>query len=145
MLESKLKSRTRTIGLNLFIIAALFGLVSLNKEVLRPMSIHSEFASTITGCFPNFIAAYFISLAFVNAALSKQSKNSRLIAILSSTVIFIILSIEELSPIWGASTHYDPWDIAASGVRSLLAILTFELIVLLRKNRKSGDNTIWGH
>lgn len=134
MPESKLKSRTRTIGLNLFIIAALFGLVSLNKETLRPMSIHSEFASTITGCFPNFIAAYLISLAFVNAALSKQSKNSRLIVVLSSTVIFIILSIEELRPMWGASTHYDPWDIAASGVGSLLAILTFELITTIRNN-----------
>ncbi len=132
MPESKLKSRTRIIGLNLFIIAALFGLVSLNKETLRPMSIHSEFASTITGCFPNFIAAFLISLAFVNAALSKQSKNSRLLAILSSTVIFIILTFEELRPLWGASTHYDPWDIAASGVGSLLAILTFELITTIR-------------
>jgi hypothetical protein len=132
MPESKLKNRTRIIGLNLFIIAALFGLVSLNKETLRPMSIHSEFARTLTGCFPNFIAAYLISLAFVNAALSKQSKNSRLIVVLCSTVIFIILSIEELRPMWGASTHYDPWDIAASGVGSLLAILTFELITTIR-------------
>lgn len=132
MPESKLKSKARIIGLNLFIFAALFGLVSLNKEVLRPMSIHSEFASTITGCFPNFIAAYLISLAFVNAALSRQPKNSRLIAILSSTVIFIILSVEELRPMWGASTHYDPWDIAASGVGSLLAVLTFELITMIR-------------
>ena len=132
MPESKLKSKARIIGLNLFIFAALFGLVSLNKEVLRPMSIHSEFASTITGCFPNFIAAFLISLAFVNAALSKQSKYSRLIAILSSTAIFIILTFEELKPLWGASTHYDPWDIAASGVGSLLAILTFELITMIR-------------
>ena len=132
MPESKLKSRTRIIGLNLFIIAALFGLVSLNKEVLRPMSIHSKFASTLTGCFPNFIAAYLISLAFVNAALSKQSKYSRIIAILSSTAIFIILTFEELRPMWGASTHYDPWDIAASGAGSLLAILTFELITTIR-------------
>ena len=132
MPKTKLKSRTRIIGLNLFIIAALFGLVSLNKETLRPMSIHSEFASTLTGCFPNFIAAYLISLAFVNAALSKQSKNSRLLAILSSTAIFIILTFEELRPLWGASTHYDPWDIAASGIGSLLAILTFELITMIR-------------
>ncbi len=132
MPKSKLKSRTRILGLNLFIIAALFGLVSLNKEVLRPMSIHSKFASTLTGCFPNFIAAYLISLAFVNAALSKQSKYSRIIAILSSTAIFIILTFEELRPMWGASTHYDPWDIAASGIGSLLAILTFELITIIR-------------
>ena len=132
MPESKLKSRARIIGLNFFFIAALYGLVSLNKEVLRPMSIHSDFAVTLTSCFPNFIAAYLISLAFVNAALSKQSKNSRLLAILSSTAIFIILTFEELKPLWGASTHYDPWDIAASGVGSLLAILTFELITMIR-------------
>ncbi len=132
MPESKLKSRTRIIGLNLLLIASLFGLVSLNKEVLRPVSIHSEFARTLTGCFPNFIAAYLISLAFVNAVLIRQPKYSRLIVILSSTVIFIILTFEELRPLWGASTHYDPWDIAASGVGSLLAILTFELITMIR-------------
>jgi CBS domain containing-hemolysin-like protein len=132
MPESKFKSRARIIGLNFFFIAALYGLVSLNKEVLRPMSIHSDFAVTLTGCFPNFIAAYLISLAFVNAALSKKSNNSRLLAILSSTAIFIILTFEELRPLWGASTHYDPWDIAASGIGSLLAILTFELITMIR-------------
>ncbi len=132
MPESKSKSITRIIGLNLFIIAALFGLVSFNKEVLRPSSIHSVFARTLTGCFPNFIAACLISLAFVNAVLSRQPKYSRLIVILSSTVIFIILTFEELNPLWGASTHYDPWDIAASGVGSLLSILTFELITMIR-------------
>jgi hypothetical protein len=132
MPESKLKSRTRIIGLNLLLFAFLFGLVSLNKDVLRPGSIYSEFARTITGCFPNFIAAYLISLAFVNAVLIRQPKYSRLIVILSSTVILIILTFEELNPLWGASTHYDPWDIAASGIGSFLAILTFELITMIR-------------
>ena len=132
MPEPSLKSRIRTIGLNLLIIASLLGLVSLNKEILRPLSIHSVFARTLTGCFPNFIAAYLISLAFVNPVLSKQPKYSRLIVILSSTVIFMILTFEELNPLWGASTHYDPWDIAANGVGSLLAILTFELITMIR-------------
>lgn len=59
-------------------------------------------------------------------------KFSRLIVFLSSMVIFAILTFEELRPLWGASTHYDPWDIAASGVGSLLAILTFELITMIR-------------
>lgn len=134
MSDLKLKSRTRIIGLNLLLFAALFGLVSLNKEVLRPESIHSEYARTLTGCFPNFIAAYLISLAFVNAILSRRPKYSRLIVFLSSTVIFIILTFEELRPLWGASTHYDPWDIAASGIGSLLAIINFELIVMIRNN-----------
>ena len=132
MPEPKFKRGARIIGLNLLIIASLFGLVSLNKEILRPASIHSGFARTLTGCFPNFIAAYLISLAFVNAVLSKQPKHSRVIVFLSSAVIFIILSFEELRPLWGASTHYDPWDIAASGLGSLLAIFTFELITMIR-------------
>ncbi|MGB2954528.1 MAG: hypothetical protein WBB64_01030 [Anaerolineales bacterium] len=132
MPEPKFKKGARIIGLNLLIIASLFGLVSLNKEILRPASIHSGFARTLTGCFPNFIAAYLISLAFVNAVLSKQPKHSRVIVFLSSAVIFIILSFEELRPLWGASTHYDPWDIAASGLGSLLAIFTFELITMIR-------------
>lgn len=88
MPESKLKSRTRIIGLNLLLFAFLFGLISLNKEVLRPGSIHSEFARTITGCFPNFIATYLISLAFVNAVLIRQPKYNRLIVVFSSTLVF---------------------------------------------------------
>ena len=132
MPEPKFKRGARIIGLNLLIIASLFGLVSLNKEILRPASIHSGFARTLTGCFPNFIAVYLISLAFVNPVLIKQPKHSRVIVFLSSAVIFIILSFEELRPLWGASTHYDPWDIAASGLGSLLAIFTFELITMIR-------------
>ncbi len=132
MPESKFKNRIRIVGLNLLLIAFLFGLVSLNKEVLRPALIHSTFASVLTGCFPNFIAAYLISLAFVNPVLSRQPKHGRLIVVLSSTIVFGFLTIEELRPLWGASTHYDPWDIIASGFGSLLAILTFEIFTLIR-------------
>ena len=47
----------------------------------------------------------------------------------------MILTIEEFKPIWGASTHYDPWDIVASGVGSTLAILTFEISTSIRKKK----------
>ena len=40
---------------------------------------------------------------------------------------------------WGASTHYDLFDIFASGIGSLLAVLTFELIVLWRKNKSKNN------
>ncbi|MBT4333378.1 MAG: hypothetical protein HOD64_08870, partial [Candidatus Cloacimonetes bacterium] len=46
---------------------------------------------------------------------------------------FTILLIEELKPMWGASTHYDTFDIIASGVGSTLAILTYELLTVLGK------------
>ncbi len=34
---------------------------------------------------------------------------------------------------WGASTQYDLFDILASGIGSILAIMTFELITIRRK------------
>ena len=63
----------------------------------------------------------------------RELKYGRLIVCLSSLIIFVILTIEEFKPMWGASTHYDSFDIFASGLGSLLAILTFELVVLKRK------------
>jgi len=125
----KRKNILKIIGINLVLFALLYGLVSLNKEILRPEFSHISFARVLTGSFPNFIAAYIISLAFANAVLIRKPQNGRLIAYLGSVLICVILSIEELIPIWGASTHYDSIDILASGLGSLVSIITFELIV----------------
>ncbi len=128
-----MKSRTKVIVLNLLLFAALFGLVTLNKKLLRPNLLTIPGANILTGCFPNFIAAYLISLAFVNGVLFGNPKWGRLIVYVSSFVIFTILTIEELKPMWGASTYYDSFDILASGLGSVLAILTFELISSRRR------------
>ena len=96
---------------------------------------NTTIANILTGCFPNFIAAYLISLAFVNGVLTKRPKYERLIAYISSIGIFVILTFEELRPMWGASTHYDSFDILASGLGSLLAVLTYELIILKRQKK----------
>ena len=133
MLKMKKNNKQKIIIINLFLFAFLFGLVSLNKEILRPLYSHMPFAKILTGSFPNFIAAYIISLAFVNAVLVKKPKYSRLIIYISSFLVFIVLTVEELKPMWGASTHYDSFDILASGLGSILAVLTFELIVLKKK------------
>lgn len=135
MLKMNLKSKKKVIAINSLLVAALFGLVSLNKEILRPAFSNIPIANILTGCFPNFIAAYLISLAFVSAVLIRKLKFGRLIIYIGSLVVFIILTLEELNPMWGASTHYDSFDIIASGMGSLLAILTFELIVLTRRNK----------
>jgi hypothetical protein len=34
---------------------------------------------------------------------------------------------------WGASTYYDPWDIAGNTLGAVLAVLTYEVIVIARK------------
>jgi len=136
MTELKLKSRARLLGTNLILISVLYSLVTLNKELLRPASIESIFARTITGIFPNFIAAFLISLAIVNPVLYRDPKSGRLLVYLGSALVFMILMIEEFKSMWGASTHYDPWDIVASGVGSILAILTYEVSTSIRKKNK---------
>ena len=130
-----MKSRKKIIVLNSLLFVALFGLVTLNKEILRPNLFTIPVANVLTGCFPNFIAAYLISLAFVNAVLLRNPKWGRLIVYASSLVIFLILTIKELKPMWGASTYYDSFDVLASGLGSVLSILTFEFISSRRRNR----------
>lgn len=131
------KTKLRLLGINLFLFAILFGLVSLNKDILRPMWSDIPILKTLSGCFPNFIAAYIISLASVNAVLFRKPKHGRIYVYISSLAVFIILTFEEINPMWGASEHYDGFDIIASGLGSLLAILTYELLVVWRKHSSS--------
>ncbi len=125
----------KVLVVNLLLIAILFGLISLNKELIRPRLVNNPLANVLTGCFPNFIAAYLISFAFVNAILIRSPKFGRLFVFTSSLIVFIVLTIEELKPMWGASTQYDIFDILASGISSLLVILTYELIIIMRRNK----------
>ncbi len=126
--SNKQKIIGKILGINLVLFALLFGLVSFNKEILRPGLSHISFVSILTGSFPNFIAAYIISLAVTNAVLIRKPKNGRLIVYVGSALVFAILAIEELFPMWGASTYYDAFDILASGLGSLLSVVTYELI-----------------
>jgi len=128
--------RKQIVIINIFLFALLFGLVSLNKEVLRPHFNHIAFINILTGSFPNFIAAYIISFALINAVLTKNPKHGRVIVYVSSALVFIILTIEEFKPMWGASEYFDTYDILASGLGSLLSISTFEIMVFFRKHEK---------
>ena len=130
----KIQGKKRILTFNAVLFAILFLSITFNKETLRPLYGHTAFIGTITGCFPNFMAAFIISLCFVNGIVTKKPKHERLIVYISSILVFIILVVEELMPIWGASTHYDLFDIIASGIGSLLAITIFELIISRRKN-----------
>ncbi len=53
MLKMNLKSKKKVIAINSLLVAALFGLVSLNKEILRPAFSNIPIANILTGCFPN--------------------------------------------------------------------------------------------
>jgi len=128
MVKTNRKTMLKIIGINLVLFALLYGLVSLNKEILRPEFSHILFIGILTGSFPNFIAAFMISLAFVNGVVIRKPQNGRLIVYGSSVLVFTILAIEEIFSMWGASTYYDLFDIMASGLGSVLSITTFELM-----------------
>jgi hypothetical protein len=135
------KSKLRVVLTNVLLFGLLFGLVSLNKGFLRPLLSHISFLTPVTGSFPNFIAAYIISLFFVNAAVIIEPKHSRLLVCLGSLLVFAVLTIEEVNPIWGASTYYDVLDILATGAGSLLSIVSYELIILKRKTTPTNAKT----
>ncbi len=125
--------RTKTITINIVVFAILFGLISLNKEVLRPLWEADRFLNFLTNIFPNFIAAYLINLAILNAILIKAPVRQHLFAAGSSILVFVIFVLEEYFSLLGASTQFDINDIIASGFGILLAFLIFVLIVKKRK------------
>ena len=137
MEKAKRKIVLKLVATNALLFVVLYGLVTLNKAVLRPMLGQVPFAGALTGVFPNFIAAYLVSLAFVNAVVTRKPRYGHLIVCASSLLVAAILTIEELHPMWGASTHYDFFDIVASIVGSLLAVLTFEIIALKKNTARS--------
>lgn len=70
-----------------------------------------------------------------------RPRHSRLLVYLGSLLVFAILTVEEVNPMWGASTCYDLLDIIGSGAGSLLAIATYEWIVLKRKAASTSAKT----
>ena len=135
------KNKLRVILTNILLFGLLFGLVSLNKEILRPSLSDIAIVKPTLGCFPNFIAAYIINLFFVNGALMMKRMYSRVLVYLGALFVFVVLTVEELRPMWGASTHYDVLDIVASGVGALLAVFTYELAVIRRRRASVCANS----
>jgi len=125
----------KLIGINILLFILLFGLVTINKQVFRPTFNHSHFALVLTGSFPNFLAAYLISLCVVNAVLIRKPKFGRQIVYVLSFIVMAILIIEEIKSIWGASTQFDIYDVIGSSIGSSLAILTYEYSNSRQKNK----------
>ena len=123
--------KKKYIAINLILFAILYLSVEFNKEFIRPLYSGSPFLGILTGSFPNFIAAYIISLFPIAAILAKRLnvKKSRLLIYIFAVVVFLILTVEEFQPFFDASTVYDIYDIIANGVGSIIAIITFELLL----------------
>ncbi len=129
-MKNEMNNKKKIIVVNLFLFALLFGLISLNKEIIRPLYSHTPIMKILTGSFPNFIAAYIVSIFFMNAVIIKAPKYGRLIVYMGSFMAFLLMAIEELKPLWGVSKICNYYDIIASGLGAILAIVTFELITL---------------
>ena len=130
------KDKRKLLVTNILLFVVLFVLVKFNKEYLRPQFAEMPFVGILTGSVPNFLAALLISLCAVNAVLARKPKRGRLIVYAGSSLVFLVLAVEELRPMWGASTRYDQYDIIASALGSLTAILIFELITRNRKGKE---------
>ena len=126
VLDKRIK--IRLIFINCLLIAILYGLVTFNKEVLRPAYGHIPIINAVLGCLPNFLAAALIGLSLVNGLRVRKPRRGRLMAYAGCLLVFAILTVEELKPMWGASTYYDPLDILASALGALVAILVYEVI-----------------
>jgi hypothetical protein len=126
-----IKKKGKYIAINLILFALLYFSVSLNKEYIRPLFENKPFLGIVTGSFPNFIAAYIISLFPFAFILAKELNigKSRFLFYTVTIIVFIILTIEEVKPFFNASIVYDIYDIMANGLGSIFAILTFELFV----------------
>ena len=142
---SKLMNKKKYIVINIFLFAVLYLLVTFNKEFIRPVYGSRPVIGIITGSFSNFFAAYIVSLFSIAPILSRniRIKMARIIFYIIAIMVFTILTIEEIKPFVSVSKTYDVYDIIASGLGSLLAILTFEIVIrkqifLRYGNREDG-------
>ena len=131
MEQNRIFKNKRYIAINLILFAVLYLSVTFNKEFIRPIYGHSPIIGILTGSFSNFMAAYIISLFAIAPILAKniEIRKARLIFYAISIIVFLILTIEELKPFVDASKTYDIYDIIASGLGSITAILTFEIFI----------------
>lgn len=129
-----MKIKRKKLAVNLILFAVLYFSVSFNKEYIRPTYGNTPILGIITGSYSNFMAAYIISLFPFSSVLSSNLSliKKRSVVYIAAAIVFFLLTIEEIKPYSGASTVYDVYDIIASGIGSLLAVLTFEILV--RKN-----------
>jgi hypothetical protein len=131
--------RGTCVAVNATLLALLFLSVSFNKEYLRPAFAGNPVLDLFTGSYPNFIAAYVISLFPVCPMLTKRPNITRGMQIVLATAagVFIILTIEELAPVFGVSKVRDGSDIIASALGSSCAILTFHFLRRAVSRRKN--------
>ena len=129
----------RYITVNLILFAILYLTNAFNDAFIRPVYGQSPVIGVLSGSFPNFMAAWIISLFSLAPILARKIdiKKARAIFYTVTLLVFLILTVEEIRPMWGASETYDLYDIIANGLGMLIAIFTFELMMRWRQKSLS--------
>ena len=120
--------RRTFLKINALLFVFLFLSITFNKSYLRPQYDHIAFLGILLGCYPNFIAAYIVSLFPMALSLSQKESMRRILFYSTGTIVFLLMALEEIQPMWGASKVLDPFDILATGLGIILAVATFELL-----------------
>ncbi len=136
MNSQKIIKKKKFIVINILLFVFLYFSVEFNKEYIRPIYGNDAFWGILTGSYSNFAAAYVISLFSIAVIFSRKLtlRKSRLFFYSVAGLVFLILAYEEINPFAGVSKVYDIYDIAASGLGSFFAIITFEILIRNRKN-----------
>ena len=134
------QKRSTCVAVNAIMFAFLYLTVTFNKEYLRSAFAGNPILELLTGSYPNFIAAYVISLFPACPILTRRaliSKGTRLI-MATAAVVFVILTIEEFVSVFGASKVADGNDVVASALGVSCSILTFLILRRAVARRQPG-------
>jgi hypothetical protein len=120
------KLNLKPLGINAGLMGLLFLSITANKEFLRPALAGQPFFDMLTGCLPNFLAAFIISLFPAAPLWAKRvpEAQARLVIFVVAGMVFLTLSLEEFTSWFGASAVLDVCDIVASGLGAGGAVIT---------------------
>ncbi len=130
-MKNNFSDRKILMALPLVLFAILYLSVSFNKEYIRPVYGNDPVVGVITGSFSNFMAAFIIALIAIIPLLKKKIslRQSRVYFYSVSILVFGLLVAEEFFSYFGASKTYDIYDILASALGSVMAIVVFEIVI----------------
>jgi VanZ family protein len=95
-------------------------------EYLRPRYGRLQYFDILIGSLPNFVGAFVFSLALSSEISKLYVKKRKLIIYLMSSLVFIILTIEEFHPFFTATKTFDKFDIIASAIGALCSVIVLE-------------------
>lgn len=130
---------------DIFLYLILFIIYGINKLYIRPNFGDTFIIGEISGSLPNLIGAFLFSFLPFGKLFNIKYLTGKKRIYLSSLIVFILLTSEEFYPIFTSSKTFDYFDILASGIGAILAIIYSEykqIRLILSIKRKNQQNEI---